>query len=86
MMPPLHFVVVILTQAIYLDVSNAVLSRFSCTEYGRSTQNCKMTCNFDGTCVERLRIVSCNCDGYGEETFQNSFYQVCFETYGVLTG
>ena len=75
-MPVLHLLLVIMINAFYPDVTQAVLQRFSCTEYGRSTQTCKMTCNYDGSCTERLRIVSCNCDGYGEETFQENFWQV----------
>ena len=72
----LQLFLVILINAVYLDVTNAVLQRFSCSEFGRSTQTCKMTCNYDGSCVEKLRIVSCNCDGYGEESFQENFFQV----------
>ena len=74
----LHFSFVILTTTVFVDVSHAVLQRFSCTEYGRSTQTCKMSCNYDGSCMEKLRIVSCNCDGYGKETLQKNFYQVYF--------
>ena len=54
----------------------AVLSRFSCTDFGKSTQNCVMKCNHDGSCSESLQIISCNCDGYGEETYNENYFKV----------
>ena len=59
-----------------LEVGASVLSRFSCTLLGKATQTCRMKCNFDGTCSEKLRIVACDCNGYGEETFDTNYYKV----------
>ena len=59
-----------------LEVGAAVLSQFSCNMLGKATQTCRMQCNVDGTCSEKLRIVTCNCDGYGEETFDTNYFKV----------
>lgn len=72
---PLNCIVTLCICMNVLEVGAAVLSRFSCTEFGKSTQTCKMKCNYDGSCSESLQIVSCNCDGYGVETFDKNYYK-----------
>ena len=76
MLVSFHYFVTVCICMSNLEVGAAVLSRFSCTMLGKATQTCKMQCNFDGTCSEKLRIVACNCDGYGEETLDQNYYKV----------
>ena len=59
-----------------LEIGSAVFSRFSCSELGKSTQTCNMECNEDGSCIESLRIISCNCDGDGTDSFDRKYYKV----------
>ena len=61
-----------------LGAHAAVLSRFTCSENGKSTQTCEMKCDYDGFCTETLRVVSCNCEGYGSETYDLNNYQASF--------
>ena len=76
MLVSFHYVVMVCICMSNLEVGAAVLSRFSCTMLGKSTQTCRMKCNFDGTCSEKLRIVACDCNGYGKETFATNYYKV----------